>query len=216
MTTAKLIGMVRRHLGVRANEAPDSEITVHLVSSLTWLAEELEHDVRTEEMVGLEADQQTVPLPESLLYVIYVELNDTRLDPISPSELDREGSWRTVDSGTPTRYAVQGRNLILNPPISSDSLTDDDTLTWCWIGSGERLPASGPVGLSTADQELLAYDAAIAWLSDHPSDTNLQKISAFTAQVNRRLPAARKRWQQPVDANFPQIVTDAMARGPAR
>ncbi len=216
MTLDVLRGEFRELIGnPRVSELSVRQIDSYLIGSLVWLAEELEFDIQTEEIIGLSADQVEVPLPPDLLFLLWVEYNETRLDAISYSELDRE-NWRIQESGTPARYAVLGRRLILNPPPDSTAITADETLSWRYIGSGARLTAQGPQGLSEGDLQLLRYDAALAWLSSHPSEENNAKGLAYTARVNRFLPAARKRWQQPVPTHSPQIVTENTGRGAAR
>jgi hypothetical protein len=213
VTAAELYGQIRRLCGASVNELPDSELLNYVVPSITWLAEQLKFDIRRDEHVGISADQLEVPLPSDLLWFISVEYNDLLLDPTSAYLLEKEGgNFRTVSSGTPTRYAVRGRNLILNPPADSTAIATDSTLTWTYIGSGGRLPETGIPGLSESDEMLIRYDSAINWLVAHPTDENRLKVGDYQKQVDRRLPEAKRRWERPQQTYYPQLQMNTRSR----
>lgn len=217
MTLDQLRGEMRELIGnVTVNEVSDRQLDSYLVASLTWLAAELKFDIITDESVGLTADVAEYPIPSDALFWVWVEYNDQRLEPVSPYLLDREGNWRTTSSGTPTRYAIQGRTMIINPAPDSTSITTDSTLSWRYVGSGMKMPATGPQGLSDLDQQLLRYDAAVGWLSSRPTDENNARIQAYSAFIARRLPAAKRQHEEPQETNYPQIAVKTYRFGGSR
>lgn len=217
MTAAELRGETRRLLGVRANEVPDREIDSFLIPAIVWLAEQLKFDIVTDESIGISESQVEVPLPKDLSFMIWVEWNSTRLTPTSPYALDRDNpTWRSQTAATPTQFAIQGRNLILNPPPDSTSITADSTLSWRYISSGNRLPESGVAGLSESDEMLIRYDAAVGWLSAHISDENQAKVAAFSQQIKRRLPEAKRRWENAITPFYPSVSVRTYRFGGSR
>lgn len=202
MTLAQLHSGIYDLIGANTREVPPSDLDPFILASLSWISSELKWDVRTDDGIGLEAEQREVVLPTSLGWLLWVEWNDTRLEPTSASADNRDGNnWRTLTSAdTLSKYAVQGRRLILMPPPSSDAITTDPTLSWRYIATPTSLPAEGVAGLSEMDQQLVRYDAAVGWLGAHPSETSGAKIQAFTAEIARRLPAAKRRWEAPVES----------------
>ncbi len=218
MTSQQIIARLRTLIGNPNNrEVPDRDLAGYIATSLTWLAEELKWDIRTDENIGIAADQLETPLPPDFTFMIWIEWNDVRLTPSSPWELDREGNWRSQASGTPSRWAIQGRTLILNPPPDATSITTDGSLSWRYIGSGGTLTSVGVPGLSDLDIQLLCYDAAIDWATVHTTPENQARVQAYTAQVARRLPPAKRRWENATSTYSPQIRPDTTMRtGSAR
>lgn len=203
---------------VNVNEVSDRQLDSYLTASLTWLAAELKFDIVTDESIGLTADVAEYALPQDLLFLIWVEYGDPaqRLEPTSPYFMDREGNWRITPSSSPTRYAVQGRTLILNPAPSATAIATDSTLSWRYIGSGMKLPATGPQGLTDLDQQLLRYDAAVGWLSSRPTEENDARIKAYSAFIARRLPAAKRQHENPEVTHYPQIAVKTYRFGGSR
>ncbi len=205
MTAAQIRGELRRLLGVRANEVPDRELDSFLIPALDWLASELKFDIVTDENIGITAGQADVSLPSDFMVMLWVEWNGNRLTTDSVTDFDRTGNWRTATSGVPSLWGIQGRTLVLNPPPDAASVTTDATLSWRYMGCGQRLTEAGVPGLSDSDLLLVRYDSAIGWLSAHPTSENQAKIQAFTAQIARRLPAAKRRWENATLRYHPTI-----------
>lgn len=152
---------------------------------------------------------------------MWVEINGNQLRATSTWGIDLNttnvstggGSWRSAPSGTPTQFAIEGRDLILNPPPSAAFVATTKTMRWRWIGaSDEGWQMDGTPQLSDMDQQLVRYDAAIGWLSAHPSQENQARIQAYTAEIQRRLPAAKQRWSNPNLGYYPIFSPDTTGR----
>ncbi len=213
MTSQQIEARFRTLIGNPNNrEVPSRDLSGFLTTSLTWLADELKWDIRTDENIGITADDPYVILPQDFTTMIWVEWNDVRLEAFSPTGLDREGNWRITPAGSPTRYAIEGRRLILNPAPDSTAITTDATISWRYIGSGGGLGTVGVPGLSDLDIQLLCYDAAIDWCTVHITPENQARVQAYTAQVARRLPPAKRRWENATQDYFPTIRPDTTSR----
>jgi hypothetical protein len=162
-----------------------------------------------------------------MAWLIWVEYNHFILKPTSTYAMNLNTTnvstgvtpWRSAASGTPTQYAVEGRNLILNPPPSAASIAGSagqagvTNIRWRWIGSSDDgLEVTGTPELSDMDQQLVRYDAAIGWLSAHPTPENSQRIAAYTAEIQRRLPAAKQRWAAPLTSFYPSFSPETTGR----
>lgn len=190
--------------------------------SLVWLASELQVDINEDDAIPLVADQFAYTLPRNLAWMIWVELNGNLLTPTSTFAMNLNTSnvvtggftsWRSAPSGTPVQYAIEGRDLILNPPPSSGFVATTKTLRWRWIGaSDEGWQMDGTPQLSDMDQQLVRYDSAIGWLSAHPSQDNQARIQAYTAEIQRRLPAAKQRWSNPSLGFYPRFTPENSGR----
>jgi hypothetical protein len=191
------------------------------VPSLVWLASELQIDVIEDDDILLGVNQIEYPIPRNMAWMIWVEYQGVLLWPTSTYAMNlnttnlRTGvnDWRSAPPGTPTQYAIEGRNIIFNPPPSAAAIANAPTMRWRWIGSADDgLDVEGTPSLSDMDQQLVRYDAAIGWLSAHPTQDNAARIAAYTAEINRRLPAARKRWQNPQMSYYPVFSPDTSSR----
>jgi hypothetical protein len=215
--------------GPTVNEVPDRDLDQFIVPSLVWLASELQVDVIEDDDILLVADQTEYPLPRNMAWMIWVEYNHYVLKPTSTYAMNLNttnvstgvANWRSAASGTPTQYAIEGRNLILNPPASKDSIEGNPpflvpgikNLRWRWIGSADDgLEVSGTPELSDMDQQLVRYDAAIGYLSAHPTPENAERIKAYTAEIQRRLPSAKQRWAAPLTSFYPSHSPDTTGR----
>ena len=230
MTADQLRGTLRLLIGnPTVNEVPALELDHFINPSLVWLASELQMDVIEDDDILLVANQIEYPLPRNMAWMIWVEYNHYLLKPTSTYAVNLNTTnvsggtinWRSAEAGTPTQYAIEGRNLILNPPASQDSILGNPPflvpgvkyLRWRWIGSADDgLEVSGTPELSDMDQQLVRYDAAIGWLSAHPTDDNTKRIAAYTAEIQRRLPAAKQRWAAPLTSFYPTFSPETQGR----
>lgn len=202
--------------------SPDRDLDIFIMPSLVWLASELQVDVNEDDAIPLVADQLEYVLPRNLAWMIWVEYNGNLLRPTSTYAMNLNTSntavagstsWRSAASGTPIQYAIEGRSLILNPPPSAASIVTTPTMRWRWIGaSDEGWQMEGTPQLSDMDQQLVRYDAAIGYLSAHPTPENAQRIQAYTAEIQRRLPAAKQRWANPNMSFYPTFSPETNGR----
>lgn len=213
MILAELHEELRRMLGnPTQNEQNNREINSALERALAYLAGVLKFDERTDEQINLTADQREYLLPQSFVWLYWVEWNGNLLTPTSTFQYNNQGgprggggvSWHTAESGTPLEYALEGRKLILLPPADSDSVTTRSYLSWRWMGSGDTaLTAAGTPKISKVDQELLLYEAAIRWLSARPGEENRERLASYERQSQRLLPVVRSHWQAPDETFHP-------------
>jgi hypothetical protein len=195
-------------------------LDLFITPSLVWLASQLKMDVQTDEQVPFVAGQAEYPLPRSLCWILWVEVNGALLVPTSTYAMNLNTTnvsagvidWHAATPGTPVQYAVEGRSLIINPPPSADFIATTPTFAWRWIGTGENLTPATTPELSDMDQQLVRYDAAIGWLSAHPTPENQARIAAYTAEINRRLPAAKQRWENALQSWYPSLSPDTVGR----
>lgn len=222
MTTARLLGKMRRRIGNPSqNEAPDRELQEHLSSALEWLASYLKNVYVQDNDIPLVADEPEYAIPKDLLYMQWVQINGILLQPTSTYAINssavttttaqQTGAWNTATPGLPQRYAIEGRSLILNPPPDSSTVATTPTMTWRYIGTGSLwteqseigMTPGGSPGLSALDEDLVMYFAGAEWLGmrlvNAPPERlpNIQaQIAELKDQISRRLPEAKRRWEQ--------------------
>lgn len=219
MVLAELHEELRRMLGnPLQNEQNNRDLDSALDRALSYLAGVLKFDVRTDEQINLTADQREYLLPQSLVWIYWVEWNDQLLTPTSTFRYNSQGgdgsgvSWHAVASGTPAEYAIEGRKLILLPPADSTAISTSGFLAWRWLGAGDAaLSASGTPKLSRLDQELLLFEAAVRWLSQRPSEENNERLANYERQAARLLPIVREQWQAP-DVTYHPVFAPVTAR----
>lgn len=220
MTERVLLSHIRERIGApNKTDISDDRLRGYVVDAAERLAEELESFVRTDETaIALEANVQEYPLPPDILTVLWVEHNNMRLEPVGINELDSgRTNWRNESAGTPRRYAIQGRNLILLPKPSSGAVSDDAILSLRYIASAPEISASGPLTWSEADQWTLIYLAALTFCQVNPSPENQARVPAYTAQVMGRLAEARRRWENTTRFHHPRFRPETSGRfGAAR
>lgn len=189
-----------------------------LISALQWLADELHYDVREDDtMILLVAGQRRYPLMEDMAMPIWVAHNDLKLTPASAKEWDRDDvDYRASPSGTPSEWAVVGRELWLHPPPDATALDNSPTLSLRWIAYPTKVPQGGPRGLPELDQRLAAYQAALFWLWSHPSEENQARADNYTGIVERLLGSANRRHAFPIEEHEPSFAPDIYRQGAAR
>lgn len=219
MDQKRILSEFRNLIGspdVRTVSADDLRRRYH--SQLEWLAGELRYAVRVDERsLGLVASEQDLPLPRDAGQLLWVEYNGTALTPATVAEWVRDGTdWRGATAGTPREYAVQARTLILYPKPSSAAVTTDSLLSFAYIQAAPELQASGTPLLSDQDVWLAIYAAAGEWLGLHPSQENLIRRQVCETELQKRLPQARMRHQQPVRNHNPRQKFATRRTGTAR
>src|SRR6266852_3681644 len=162
MTLDRLRGETRLLVGSPSvNVVPERELDSFLIPAIQMLAGYLQFAVVTDEHVPLVADQRSYVVPQDLLYWLWVEVNGNLLEPASTWALNSGAattqttstsgqSWMTIPSSTPTRYAHEGRSLILYPPASADFIAglSNPNLTWRYIGAGAYFTQESQAGLT--------------------------------------------------------------------
>lgn len=200
MTIERLRGRTRILIGRTISESPATELDDFLIDALDLLAVELGYSVRQNDTVGLVAGQQEYPLGASLQYLLWVSWNDTRLEPVSVSALNRDQTnYQTAyPAGTPAQFAVQGQKLILLPAASSDAITTDPFLAWRYVATGpQEMGPAALADLTDSDLLIVQYEAAAAYLVVYGGEGAAPKIADYRAQAARRMPAAKRRRETP-------------------
>src|ERR1051326_4134493 len=210
---------LRRMIGNPAvNETSPRDLDDYIASAADWLATVLKNQYRTETaLLGLVLDQQELPLPDDLGWVLFAEWNATRLTPSSHFQWDRNGTtYRTASSGNPSEFAVYERKLILMPPPSATAITTDGDVTIRYIATAAALSAAGIGGIGDFDMRLMLWDAAYEYLGLYPSDENQARAVFCKSQRDELLPAALERSRKPIEDQAPQWWPKVTRMGAAR
>lgn len=215
---------------VEQNQVPDRELTEFLSRSLSFLADYLKFVIVTDTTVPLVANQMEYPLPKTFLYMQWVEIGGQLLQPTSTWAINSGQrttqstpvgpDWRTAVPSKPLLYAVEGRELILNPPPDSGTAASFPTMVWRYIGTGTEWAEQSEIGMgqagipsiSDADEDLVTYEAAIQWCAAHPSPENKARLDEYRIEVGRRLPAAKRRWENMIRDYAPTWRPDTSGR----
>ena len=223
MVLSNLYGEMRPLIGSPSQEVvADRDLASFLIPSLQWFASTMKCLFVTDSTIHLTAEQREYPLPPSAIYVVWVEFNSNQLTPASTWGLNATGTappasglsgqtWMSVSSGTPTMFAVEGRQLILYPPASADVVAATPVMRWRFLSLGPELTnydgisPQGVAGLTDLDLQVIRYDAAAAWLAAHliglSSDelvAQQAQIAAHQAMVARQLPECKERWMDSI------------------
>lgn len=168
MTDLEALAQLRVRIGDPSkNEVSNETLRMFFTSALQRLAHELKWNVPPATTITVAAQDYAVPLPDDLMWLLWVEANNLRLQPDSANRLILDSfSWRDQQPGTPSRYVIQGRTLILIPPPASDT-----EFTFSYIANSDGLQPGGITALPDADFQCAIYDAAIEFLSMFPGDT---------------------------------------------
>lgn len=240
MTLAQLAGEMRVLINnPPQNRVSDRDLMSFLIPSVQWLAGHLKFDIRTDNNIGLVAEQREYPLPPDLLYFVWVQVNGAILDPTTVWDLNSGGStttpnlaqsgqtWMTVPSGTPLRYAVQGRQLVLYPPASATFVATTPVMSWRYLSMGAWFTTDGSVGLTPQgipsltdlDLQVVRWEAAKNWLGSHmlglPPD-QVQSIQAtimeYEKSIAARLPECKRRWEDNLEDSHRTVRVDTAGR----
>jgi hypothetical protein len=229
---------MRRRIGQPSqNEVPDRELQETLSSSIEWLAGYLRFCQVTDLEIPLAANQMEYQIPRDALLFSWVLIGQNLLQPTSTWAINSSAvttqtsqqsrSWLTAVPGTPSRYAIEGRELILNPPPSATFVATTPVMAWRYIGTGSLwteqneigMGVNGSPGLSTLDEDLVMYYAAAEWLGmrlvNAPADRipGIQaQIAELKDQISRRLPESKKRWELRIQDYAPTSRPDTSGR----
>lgn len=219
MTDIELYSLVRELVGDPSpNDVSQRKFMPYVISATEWLASELEYAVKEDNVITLVAGQVTYPLPADLLTVVWISYNNLKLEPSSLFTWDRDGTaWRAPTAGKPTGFAVQGRELFLNPSPDATNITANPVIRMRWLAAPTQIERGGPAGLSELDSRLLCYQAAALYCMTHAQDpANATRKQDYEAWVGAQLPQAKQRAQNAImdfQASFRPIVG---RRGAAR
>jgi hypothetical protein len=229
---------MRRRVGnPTQNEVPDREIQETLSSALEWLAGFLKNTQVTDLDIPLVANQMEYTVPRDCLYMSWVQIGSNLLQPTSTWAINSSavttqssqasGSWLTAVPSIPTRYAIEGRELILNPPPSAAFVLTTPFMAWRYIGTGSLwteqseigMGVGGSPGLSTLDEDLVMYYAAAEWLGLRLVNVKPEQLPPIQAQIaelkdqiSRRLPEAKRRWEARISDYLPTARPDTSGR----
>lgn len=219
MTQAALYRSFRRLAGnLKINDVPDTEIQEVINSALEWLAQKLKYSIRTEALaIALVEDQREYPLTEDVLWLLWVDWNDRRLQPASVFAWDQAAvNWQHAASGTPLEYAVRGRRLILYPPPSDDAVDTDGYLSYSYIAATPGVTAAGALELSRSDQRLALLQASWEWCLTHPSEENAARGQGLLSLRDEMLTDAERAARNPIREYAPRINVKVSRDYPAR
>jgi hypothetical protein len=233
-----LIGKLRRRVGnPTQNEVPDRELQETLSSSLEWLAGYLRFCQVTDLDIPLVSSQMEYTIPRDCLYMSWVQIGQNLLQPTSTWAINsgavttqtaqQSRSWLTATPSTPTRYAIEGRELILNPPPSATFVAATPFMSWRYIGTDSiwteqsevGMGVNGSPGLSALDEDLVMYYAASEWLGMRLVNVKPDQLPPIQAQIaelkdqiSRRLPEAKRRWEARISDYLPTARPDTSGR----
>lgn len=168
-------------------------------SALQRLAHFLKWNIPPATTITVASGDYSLPLPDNLMWLLWVEWNNQRLQPDQINRLILNGvNWATLPAGTLSRYAIQGRQLILLPGPSSDT-----TITYSYIANSPGLEPKGITGLSEQDVAPALYDAASEFLMMYPGDDDAtmkkrsKLLEANLALYKVELANAQERYDNP-------------------
>lgn len=214
-----MLAFTRRLIGSPdVNDVSDRNLLPDLITALEWLAMELKYLIKEDKVITLVADQVNYPLPADLLTIIWLSYNNNKVVAASTWMWDRDGTdWRAPASGTPSTFAVQGRELFLNPSPSSAIMAANPVMRLRYVAAPVRIERGGPVGLSEMDARLACYQAAALWCMSHPQDpANGQRKADYEAWVLGELPKAKQRAHNPIEDFLPGFRPRVGRLGAAR
>lgn len=200
------------------NKTSNVKLDSYLIPALEWLASRLEYLIREDDsLLTLVEDQRKYRLPEDVASVLWLSFNDNRLTPASLPGWDRDGTdFRGSESGTPSEYAIQGRDLWLNPPASSTAIETAPALTIRYLAVPGQVEAGGPLGLGALEQRLAILQAASLWCLSHPSEENQVRYQGYQSWISGEIGAAKRRVQFPDEGYSPHWRPVSERRGTAR
>jgi hypothetical protein len=219
MTEVELYSDLRELIGnPSVNEVSNRQLRKYLTPALEWLADQLKYAVVTDDnAIALTAGQLEYPLPPEVSWIVWVEWDGNKLEPATTQGWERDGlDWRDAASASPTGFAIEGRNLILNPPPASTDVTTDPTLSIRYISSTPGLKPGEQPGLSKLDQQILVLKAASRYLGFHPTPENAQRLGYAEREIAELMRGALARAHNPMEDFAPRFFVKTRRRGGAR
>jgi hypothetical protein len=220
MDDIEMYSLMRELIGdPPVEQVSQRKLQPYMASALNWLAAELKYLIREENLITLVAGQVNYPLPSDLLFVLWLSYNNNKIDGSSVWVWDRDGfGWRAPTApGTPSTFAVQGRELFLNPSPSAAIVAANPVMRLRYIATPTRIERGGPVGLSELDSRIACYQAAALWCMAHPQDpANGQRKQDYEAWVLGELPKAKQRAHNPIEDFYPGFRPKVGRLGAAR
>lgn len=201
-----------------------------LSSSVGFLASYLKFAIIMDQNIPVVATQMRYRIPSTFLYMQWVSLGGNLLQPTSTWAINSGArttqstptgpNWLTAVPGLPTLYALEDREVILNPPPDAGTAASFPTMTWRYVAGATTWTEQTEIGIgnqglpfvSDVDEDLIIWDAAVAWVSCHPSDENDRRRVAFKDEIARRLPEAKRRWEALIRDYLPTHRPDCSGR----
>lgn len=218
MTKPELLAELRDEIGNPDQEViSDRVLTRWLEKGMHWLAGELPFNLTTEEQVlALVADQQTYPVPKGLQRIQWLEYGTSKLTAATTDQWDDEGTaWRDAESGTPTSYAREARELIFNCPVDADSIADYPfaRIRGTWTPT---LDLAGVERLADSDARCVVLYAAWRFCEANPTDDNRRRAQSLATVTQNALDKAKQRLHQPVEDLQPPMRVHVERNGAYR
>ena len=94
------------------------------------------------------------------------------------------------------------------------------SMVWRYVSAGTQWAQQSEIGmgvqgspaLTALDEDLVRYDAAVAWCGAHPSPDNQQRQQSYLEEIKRRLPEAKRRWENQIMGFLPTARPDTSGR----
>lgn len=172
----------------------------------------------TREMVPLEVNTHTYPLPADVLRVHEVWWNGSPLEFSSIETWRRDRvNWRGEEAGPPREVAVDARELFLYPRPDTSALATDGALDVRVLLTGHRLEANGITGFSDADVLLAVRLAAVEYMGSNNPDGRYDRGLKFQLEmIAREEVAAKQRYAQMLAGSDQGMSAWTGRTGPAR
>jgi hypothetical protein len=219
MNEVELYSTIRQLVG---DPPPDRlsqrTLSIYVIAAMEWFASECKYLVKEDNLVTMVPGQVNYPLPPDVGTLIWISYNNDKIPPSSTWTWDRDGfDWRApANPGTPSNYAVQGREIFLNPSPSTTIVSANPTLRGRWFAAPSPREASEQTGMSELDSQIIAWQAATLYLMVHRSPENDERKLDYMAWVQAQMPGARARAYHPIEDYDPTWRPKTARLGPAR
>lgn len=219
MTDLELYANIRELLG---DPPPDRlsqrKLQVYVISALEWFAGECKYLVKEDNCLTLVTGQVSYPLPPNVLSVIWLSYNNVKIPPSSTWTWDRDGlRWRAAtNQGPPQGYAVQGREVLLNPAPDAGTVAANPVIRMRWFAGPSTAEAENQVGMSELDSQIIVWQAAALYCMSHRSEENDGRKADYENWVQAMLPQAKARAFHPIEDFDPQWRPKTARTGGAR
>jgi hypothetical protein len=197
----QMIYQFREHCGgIPETMLSDRSIAdVHLINGVRMVAASLNIPKRTDiTQFPLQADVFEYALPSNVLQVQEVMWNSQHI-PFSSIEEWRRAhvNWRTAPAGRPQEVAIDGRQLILLPGPSADTIAADPVLLLRYTATEFRITPEGVPGFGDADVMLAIEMAALRWMmTANAGGRYTVQIQGLQAIVDADLPMLKERYSR--------------------